>query len=73
MEPLQSLETDAAKVAFRLNPVQLEKMGDLWMREEKGLPRTVARCLPTCLPLLTEQEAPSQFMDQRPTYRSGLP
>jgi len=71
----QDLQSPAAKVAFQLNSKQLAKQDDLWMqREEKaGTPRRVARCLPTCLPLLTESQAVNQFVSQHPEMRNALP
>lgn len=71
----EELQTPAAKVAFRLNPDQLVKQDDLWMKAEEqvGTPPKVARCLPTCLPLLKEAEAISQFVDQHPNLKGALP
>jgi hypothetical protein len=71
----QTLETEAARLAFRLNPEQLARMDDLWMQAETqaGTPETIARCLPTCLPLLLEAPALGQFVSQHPTFRSALP
>ena len=71
----QTLETEAARLAFRLNAEQLARLDDHWMQLETqaGTPETVARCLPTCLPLLLEAQALGQFVSQHPTYRSALP
>ncbi|MEO6567733.1 MAG: hypothetical protein ABIO94_03140 [Opitutaceae bacterium] len=71
----EHLETAAAKVAFHLNDHQLAILNDLWMKEEAevGTPLAVARCLPTCLPLLTESEAVNSFVGKHPELRNALP
>lgn len=71
----QELESPAAKVAFKLNPTQLSRMEDIWMMKEAAAktPPKVARCLPTCLPLLLESDALSQFKSQHPQFRDALP
>jgi hypothetical protein len=71
----QELQTEAAKVAFRLNPAQLAKLDDHWMKFEKAAktPQAVARCLPMCLPLLLETEALSGFVSQHPELRNAIP
>ena len=71
----QELQTPAAKVAFRLNPDQLAKLDDLWANAERAArtPSRVVRCLPMCLPLLTESEAINQFVSQHPESRNALP
>lgn len=71
----QELQSPAAKLSFRLNPQQLARMSSLLETgaERAGIPPKVARCLPTCLPLLTEREAISQFVSQHPEMRNALP
>lgn len=71
----QSLETPAAKIAFKLDQEQLTLMETLMissLEERRVLPR-VALCLPTFLPLLLENQAVSQFLSQHPQYRNALP
>ena len=71
----QPLESEAAKVSFRLNPEQLARLDDLWMKAETeaGTPPAVARCLPTCLPLLTESQAIAAYVSQHPNLKGALP
>lgn len=71
----QELETEAAKVAFRLNQEQLGQMVIFWMFETEKhltLPKVVL-CLPTFLPLLTESLAIGSFTSQHPNFRNALP
>ena len=71
----QALETEPAKVAFRLNAEQLAKQDDLWMKAETavGTPDKVARCLPVCLPLLAESQAIQSYLSQNPQLKGALP
>jgi hypothetical protein len=71
----QTLETEAAKVAFQLDGDQLAKQDDLWMKAEAaaGTPDKVARCLPVCLPLLTESLAIQAYLQQNPQLKGAIP
>ena len=69
------MESKAAKVAFRLNPHQMDVMMHHWYQVMKvrGLLDRVALCLPTFLPLYIEREAIASFLSQSPQYRNALP
>lgn len=71
----QDLQTEAAKVAFRLTQNQIGRMENLWLKLETqaGTPPRVARCLLTCLPLLTESEAIQAYVSEHPELRNALP
>lgn len=71
----QTLRTEAAKVAFRLDDQQLAEMETLWMKLEEaaGTPRRVVRCLSMSLPLVSEAQAIQAFRQQHPQLNAAIP
>lgn len=69
------LQSEAAKVAFRLGPNQLVTMDNLWFAAEQkaGMTETAASCLTAFLPLLTESFAINQWVSEHPEMRGALP
>jgi hypothetical protein len=71
----QALQTKAAMLAFKMTDQQLAQLDDHWMKLEKQAktPEVVARCLPTCLPLMAEAQAMQNHVAKNPSLQSAIP
>ena len=71
----QELQTEAAAIAFNLDPEQLIVMEDYWWKLEKeaGTPQKIAGHLITCLPLLEENHAIQSYVTENPELQMAFP
>lgn len=71
----EELETEAGKIAFSLTDRQMAVMDQVWreLEDKAGTPAKVARCLPTCLPLVAESFSVQAWVSQHPMFRGAIP
>jgi hypothetical protein len=71
----QDLQTEAAAIAFNLDPEQLIVMEDYWWKLEKeaGTPQKIAGSLITCVPPIAEKHAIQSYVSENPELQMAFP